>query len=356
MSKLEQSAAPGYSPELIPCAGWALANIINLAAEYDNDSVYPGHFVRGLDCGVYVHAVTTISENLMQWLASVGQENDELPCEPTETIHLDNSRGDAASGSLKMSYIELFKPVHHQWHLMKLLAMVNKDVHNKQADISLVNQKLEYSGKIGFVDIGVFYSCILRIFSSLYPLGGSLAVLNMLSFTPGFLVELWGVLESSLFSQIGHIAEDGKSCANVNGSHDVIVLEKKQGRVMKDAGSKWVTVLQKITGKSSSTEVNYSHATESSRLGPVYDDAYDSWDVEPLRRGPGGISKDVSCLLHLFCATYAHLLLVLDDIEFYEKQVNTDAGLLPGFSNLFGMLQLGLVWSMNQPALGLDMC
>lgn len=45
------------------------------------------------------------------------------------------------------------------------------------------------------------------------------------------------------------------------------------------------------------------------------------WDIELLRQGPDGISKDLSCLLHLFCASYSHLLLVLDDLEFYEKQV-----------------------------------
>lgn len=323
MSKLGPSGVPSCSSELIPCAGWALANIISLAAEYDNGSGLPGHFVRGLDCGVYVLAVTTLSENLMQWLANVRQmqENDEVPYdESTETVHLDNSLGDAAFGSFRMSYIELLKPLHQQWHLMKLLAMVNKDVLRKEeADIFLANQKLEYSEKLGFVDIAVFYSCILQIFSSLNPLGGSLPILNILSFTPGFLVELWGVLESTLFSKIGHFAE-GTHANVISGSQDVTVLEKKQGRVMKDAGSKWVSVLQKISGKSSSTEVDCSHAMDPPRH-PVNDDAYDFWDVEPLRHGPEGISKDVALLLHLFCATYAHLLLVLDDIEFYEKQV-----------------------------------
>lgn len=51
------------------------------------------------------------------------------------------------------------------------------------------------------------------------------------------------------------------------------------------------------------------------------DDSSDIWDVEPFRKGPEGLTTDSSHLIHLFCAVYAHLLLVLDDIEFYEKQV-----------------------------------
>lgn len=36
--------------------------------------------------------------------------------------------------------------------------------------------------------------------------------------------------------------------------------------------------------------------------------------------GSQGLSKDLSILLNILCAAYAHLFLVLDDIEFYEKQ------------------------------------
>ncbi|XP_052728708.1 E3 ubiquitin-protein ligase UPL7 isoform X2 [Vigna angularis] len=65
------------------------------------------------------------------------------------------------------------------------------------------------------------------------------------------------------------------------------------------------------------TDFNSSH-TEPSRPN---DDSSDIWDIEPMRNGPQGIPKDMFAMLHLFCATYSHLLLVLDDIEFYEKQV-----------------------------------
>lgn len=316
---------PGCS-QLIPCVGWALANIINLVAEYGNDSNYSGHFVRGLDCGVYVHVVISISENLLHWFTKVRptvNETGECRCddEPLGSDNPDISQRNAFTGSLKVSYIELFKPVHQQWHLMKLLALVKEDF-GLEADISAANESLEYSEKLRLVDIALLNSCMLQLFSSINPLGGTLPLLNMLSFTPGFLVELWGALESSLFHQVGYIAEKHKYCTNeISTNHDDGVLEKKPGRVVKDTGSKWVSVIQKITGKSSANVEDTHLMDVPLRSGPVDKDVCDSWDVELMRNGPLGISKDILCLLHLFCATYAHLLLILDDIEFHEKQV-----------------------------------
>ncbi|XP_058110082.1 E3 ubiquitin-protein ligase UPL7 isoform X3 [Magnolia sinica] len=329
MSKLDQSKFCSSCPNLIPSSGWALANIINLATEYDNGSGDSGRFVQGLDCRVYVHSVITISENLLCWLENCGcprnEENDEYignDESSIETADPDILEKTASLGSLKVSYIEAFKPVYQQWHLMKLLAMAKKDFSMPEADTSAANPSFEYCGKLELIDIAFFYSCMLRIFSSFNPMGGSMPTLNMLSFTPGFLVELWRVLEGSFLCQEDHVGNDDKLCKNgISGSHNDIVMEKKQGRVAKDAGNKWTSVLQKITGKSCN-DVDYVQSTNSP-LGPSLDDgdACDSWDVEPLRRGSQGISKEISCLLHLFCATYAHLLLVLDDIEFYEKQV-----------------------------------
>ncbi|XP_077245758.1 ubiquitin-protein ligase 7 [Tasmannia lanceolata] len=308
MSKLDQSKVTGFHPEVIPCAGWALANIINLATEYDNESGDSICFVQGLDCRLYVHVVTSMSENVLCWLENVGQiknrESDGYMGKYDSSINPDILERESSFGSLKMSYIDLFKPVHQQWHLLRLLDAIK-------------NERLDYSGKLELLDIAFFYSYMLQIFYSLNPLGGSLPILNMLSFTPGFLVELWGVLESSILHEKGLTADIEKSCS----THNDGILERKQGRVVKDAANKWVTVLQKITGKSS-TDIDCTSSVNCSLgSGLRNEDCYDLWDIESLRRGPQGVSKEWSCLLHLFCATYAHLLLVLDDIEFYEKQV-----------------------------------
>ena len=53
----------------------------------------------------------------------------------------------------------------------------------------------------------------------------------------------------------------------------------------------------------------------------VKDDACTIWDLEPMDKGPWGISKDTSTMLLLFCATYSHLIMVLNDEEFYGKHV-----------------------------------
>ncbi|RVX11797.1 E3 ubiquitin-protein ligase UPL7 [Vitis vinifera] len=96
------------------------------------------------------------------------------------------------------------------------------------------------------------------------------------------------------------------------------LMRKSKNRPLEMEVNKWETMLQKITGKS---QMDVDLISGRTRTSQVKEDAFDVWDVEPLRCGPQGISKDISCLLHLFCATYSHLLLVLDDIEFYEKQV-----------------------------------
>jgi hypothetical protein len=44
-------------------------------------------------------------------------------------------------------------------------------------------------------------------------------------------------------------------------------------------------------------------------------------DLEIVKKGPEGVPEDVLPVLLLFCAAYSHLLVVLDDEEFYDHQV-----------------------------------
>ncbi|GBG61834.1 hypothetical protein CBR_g23790 [Chara braunii] len=46
----------------------------------------------------------------------------------------------------------------------------------------------------------------------------------------------------------------------------------------------------------------------------------DQWEVPSTKKGVEGLSRDVTAVLGVFCAVYAHLLMVVDDSEFYEKQ------------------------------------
>lgn len=43
--------------------------------------------------------------------------------------------------------------------------------------------------------------------------------------------------------------------------------------------------------------------------------------MDNVKKGPEGVPEDVLPVLLLFCAAYSHLLVVLDDEEFYDHQV-----------------------------------
>ncbi|KAL9332033.1 hypothetical protein ACSQ67_001643 [Phaseolus vulgaris] len=314
MSGFIKSEIP-VSFKAIPPVGWALANIICLATVNENES-----FNQGLDHGLYVHVVITLSEALLACLDNIGwvrKKKKALQTDvenSTQSIDAVQHEGEATDESLILSYMDQFRPICQQWHLKILLASIDRDSNNKAATV--LSSSLECLGNLELCDIALFYSNLLRIFSVLSPIRGSLSVLNMLSFTPGFLVRLWSVLEGSFFSGDKHNSDNYTS---ENSKHKV--FEKMPKQVSKDGPNKWVNVLHRFTGKSQAATdcTNFiDNHTESSR---VNGDSSDVWDIEPMRNGPQGIPKDMFSMLHLFCATYSHLLLVLDDIEFYEKQV-----------------------------------
>ncbi|PIA43478.1 hypothetical protein AQUCO_01900105v1 [Aquilegia coerulea] len=312
-------------PKKIPSVGWALVNIINLATECEHDSLDAGKFSQDVNCTVYVHAVTFVAKNLLAWLESVGHAKNHDSVEDTddltETIVSDIWEAETAFGSLKLSYRDLLGPVIQQWHLRMLLSMTKTDGSIQIADSS-PNLEMEGLGKLKLLDIAHLYSYMLRIFSILNPITGSLPILNMLSFSPGFLLDLWLLLEGSILFGSGHTPMNKHSCTGgtSSGQYDGSG-EKKQPRASKDVGNKWTSVLQKISRKPPLNLENGKSVNSSPGLSQVSEDSYELWDVETFKRGLQGISDDMACMLHLFCSTYSHLLLVLDDIEFYEKQV-----------------------------------
>ncbi|KAK9079365.1 hypothetical protein SSX86_001036 [Deinandra increscens subsp. villosa] len=285
LNYLEQNS----SPKTLPPVGWALANTICLAIGADNNSKDSGRFTEGLDFSSFIRVVIILAENLLTYFEEVEwtQINSE-------------SLVELAQRQANMSYTDLLKPVCEQWHLMKLLTLV-KDPSTQKAD-----EKCELT------DVAYYYSCMLRIFTILNPVAGSMHILNMLSFTPGFLLNLWGPLEKAFFPELNSASETTFSNNNhhtIEDLRDVISNKKK----------KWVNLLNKITGKS---QGDYEQIESISNISTKFgNEPSDIWDIESLRKGPEGLTADDSHLIHLFCATYSHLLLVIDDIEFYEKQV-----------------------------------
>lgn len=309
----------------IPKTFWLLASIIGLATGSDNSAPGSGRFARGLDIASYLHVAVILAENLLAYFDNVGwasRGNQEVEVDADNEINCTGIHllgPDATCQSLKMSYVDLLKPICQQHHLMGLLTMGNGVSFPLTGNLPQHYQ--ESVGKCGLSDIAGFYSCILRIFSILNPVLGSLPVLNMISFTPGFLTQLWGEIERILFSENIH-TKTNTSCSknNTPKSKSGEISQRKQKKFSKDGGNKWVNVLQKIT-RTSHPESSNSHSIGSSGLEDNEEQCSALWDHEPLREGPGSLSSDMSRLLHLFCASYSHLLLVLDDIEFYDKQV-----------------------------------
>ena len=219
------------------------------------------------------------------------------------------------SRSMRTLFMDLLKPIYQQWHLRKLLMLAKEDVSCSRGTNYDPTRLLKLS------DVVCFYYHMLRIFSSCNPSIGPLPILNMLAFSPGFLVDLWGALEMSIFGQaVQNLQETGHDKQLATSSSGEQVSSTRQRRNAKDAATKWANVLQKITGKSNdSEEGTMSDSILISKQSD--DDALTLWDIEAMRHASEGIGKDLICMIYLFCAIYGHLLLVLDDIEFYEKQV-----------------------------------
>ncbi|CAI9097863.1 OLC1v1034376C1 [Oldenlandia corymbosa var. corymbosa] len=318
LSDMDQLETNLYAMEM-PNVAWALANIVFLATGLDSNGLGSAKFCLGLDVVSYVNVVVLLAENLL----SRFEKDKAMSLGKRETGDIDNQadfigkeshESEAIHESLKMSYTDLLRPVCQPCHLMELV--------NLEGNISAQNtDNLSHHStiwKVGLLDVVYYYSSILRVFSVLNPMAGALPVLNMLSFTPGFLSKLWDALEKSPFkNQIpianlsGNITSRGKSG---------LPSDRKQKKFAKEGGSRWVNAMHKFSGNSI-TKSSHTDSAEDSSLGRLADQSPGVWNVEMLRSGPVGLSKDVYCLLHLFCATYSHLLLVMDDIEFYEKQV-----------------------------------
>ncbi|KAL6637123.1 hypothetical protein ACP70R_024695 [Stipagrostis hirtigluma subsp. patula] len=319
--KLEQSEASTAGATFIPSSGWALGNLVNLATEHD-DLSNSGCFIQGLDFCLYVDAINCISQNLLDDF----EESKRMSrCVGDTTFLADTSLTDTAEGDnnnfCRTLFMDLLKPIHQQWHLRKLLMLAKQDVSCSRETNYNPTLKQVHFGILKLTDVVCFYYYMLRIFSLLNPSSGALPILNMLAFTPGFLVDLWGALEIPIFGQaISKLQETGHGKQLATSSSGEQISSTRQRRNAKDTANKWANVLQKITGKSGDTE-DGSLTDSILNSQQSDDDALTSWDIEAMRQASDGIGQSLICMLYLFCATYGHLLLVLDDIEFYEKQV-----------------------------------
>ncbi|TVU45657.1 hypothetical protein EJB05_05149 [Eragrostis curvula] len=318
--KLEKSEVSTVGANIIPFSAWALGNIVSLATEHDELS-NSGHFIQGLDFCQYVDVINCISQNLLQ---TFGESTGLSLSVGDAAFHADTSlaEGDNNANCSTISLLtDLLKPIYQQWHLRKLLMLAKEEVscgmetNNDPPTLTQIHFR-----SLKLFDVVCFYYHMLRIFSTLNQSIGALPILNMLAFTPGFLASLWDELEISIFGEAQKFQESGHEKQLGASTSGEQISSMRQKRNTKDTANKWANVLHKITGKSNDSEdVNLTDSMLNSEQSG--DDALTLWDIEAMRQVSEGIGKDLMCMLYLFCAIYGHLLLVLDDIEFYEKQV-----------------------------------
>ncbi|KAL2509270.1 E3 ubiquitin-protein ligase [Forsythia ovata] len=322
ISEMDRSKITSHS-KLMPQVGWALANVVSLASGSDTSALDSGKFTLGLDYASYLHVVIILAEKLLDsleifgWIMKDDEEilGDSNTSASFELLH----EAEITCGSSKLLYMDLFKPVCQQWHLKKLLSL-SKDSSVLETN-NLPSGNPDNLWKCELLNVANYYSCMLRVFSTLNRVVKSLPILNMLSFTPGFLSNLWEALEKSLFPEKGNISKGYSNHGNkIYEDKNDGVSERRQKRFGGDGGNRWINVLHKFTGKSQAGNDHPESVKILSSFNQIDEHSSDEWDIELLRRGPDPMSKDMSCLLHLFCSTYSHLLLVLDDIEFYDKQ------------------------------------
>lgn len=320
-SRMDQSGV--FSANDLPRVGWVLSNIISLVTGSENGSVQSSSFTDGIDIVGYVHVLNILAERLLTEIENnrfAQKERQELEEDGSSFARIYTYMAEQTFGSV--NYMDLLRPVCQQWHLSKLMVAVKSNTLTNEGN-SLKSKSVLHIKILELRDIAHCYSYMIRIYSALNLMLGALPVLNMLSFTPGFLFSIWGALELVVFPEAAQISgEDMYHAAEIYRNKYAGASKRKQKQPSKDGAAKWVNVLHKISGKSQA-DANGSSDVIDSQNGDSHGKTNldDMWDVESLRCGLESISKENLCLIHLFCATYAHLLLVLDDIEFYEKQV-----------------------------------
>jgi ubiquitin-protein ligase E3 B len=208
---------------------------VNLATNHD-DLSNSGCFIQELDFCLYVDAINCISQNLLESFEKSKGMSQNVG---NITFHADTSvaeEGDTNDGCrMRTLFMDLLKPIYQQWHLRKLLMLAKEDFSCCRATHYDPNLKNICFCSLKLSDVVCFYYHMLRIFSSLNPSIGALPILNMLAFTPGFLVDLWGALEMSIFGPpIQNSQETGHEKQLATSSSGEQVSSMRQRRNAKD--------------------------------------------------------------------------------------------------------------------------
>ncbi|XP_024536695.1 E3 ubiquitin-protein ligase UPL7 isoform X1 [Selaginella moellendorffii] len=251
----------------VPHQAWSLTNVVSIVSVGSLSEPMYSHFVEAVCC--LLHSMIPWIEEVRERKRSYEDSGDEDTEDYTE-LH---SR---CGGAALDSFIRLLRPLFDQRQVLQLFEKAT-------------------SSSVGLPNIARLYSYLLTTFSVLNFGGGALPVLNVLAFTKELLPQLWNWFMSSIQLKIVKMPE----------SRGALPAKEQSSR--------------QLSSKLANTFLKRTKSASSESISEVHDDG--QWHIEQLKGGPAALSEDAASVLTLFCTLYAHLLLVLDDNEFYDKQV-----------------------------------
>lgn len=320
-----------------PLSLWALANLVSLAHGSSAKRIdADGHFVKGLVLEEYVLALCCLLNDLTPWVESKQQEclKSRYSNEDTDEIEAlrlgfrgknspHRSDGDQSFGTSSVLPLlcKTLKPLYQTWHLALLLGACDE----KRCGTETTGVDESPRRSLQLPEVANLYSSSLVAFSIFKQNGGQLPILNLLAFSQTLLPRLWVWLQLSLNLQL-------PSSKGINGSHaksssqlsKSLAIPKEGNSGKQPAAGKWAAALG-LKMRIRNTGAEGSSSSDKPQIATREGDSDESspqlWDLQSMRSGPGGVPLDAVPVLSLFCAAYAHRLMVVDDEEFYERQV-----------------------------------
>ncbi|KAI5061390.1 hypothetical protein GOP47_0023895 [Adiantum capillus-veneris] len=281
-------------------------------------------FVDALSIDAYLKAVCSLLDQSLSWLKSLqtdsaeNEQDDIHDCLVHKTRYCKCEKSPEAlfQADARLQMLKDLEPLCQLWHLRQLLDQSCGKCNSEADHINLKSDTITATLKLS--DIAMLYLKVSTVFKSLHEERIPCPVLNLLAFAPGFLCQLWGWLDDVLgLSQCCNEKANYKTAeTKETGTHLDRLVPQKDERMSGSLSSRWASAVSKIKGKGSCSEAMDSNikAIEEDRNANI-------WNIERMRSGPMGIPKEALRVLTLFCAAYGHLLMILDDEEFYERQV-----------------------------------
>ncbi|MCO5588844.1 hypothetical protein L7F22_042804 [Adiantum nelumboides] len=299
----------------------ALINIVALSKDITiNGST---KFVDALAFSAYLKAVCALLDQSLPWIKSLQtasaateqDDNHECLVHKTGYSKRDKCLEAFSSADTRLQMIKDLSPLCQHWHLKQLLDQSCRVRALEAEHIDLSSATVTAELKLS--DIAMLYSRLSSVFKSLHEERIPCPVLNLLAFAPGFLCQLWVWLDDVLGLSLCCKEEPKLKTVETKetGKH-LDSVSSKDERPGSSLSSRWAFAVSKIKGKGSCSD-----AMDSNVKVIDEDRVFNMWDIDRMRSGPKGMPKEVLHVLTLFCAAYGHLLMILDDNEFYERQV-----------------------------------